>query len=72
VLLSLVIFQPVCLSANDSTIKSFPLKVIAPNEVNVIIEAKITDDNNVNGCMAVANGAEGFTDVLRKPIQVIK
>jgi len=42
------------------------------NEVNVTIEAKITDENKANNCEAEAKEAEGFTDVLRKPIQVMK
>ncbi len=63
----------VCLSGKDHEIKTFSLTAKTLHEVNVTVEARITDEAKGDGevCAAATAGeAEGYTDVLRKPIQV--
>jgi len=59
------------LQAKDSSIQTFNINMTQLNEVNITVEAKITDENKNENCQENAEEAEGFTDVLRKPIQVI-
>ena len=64
--------QSVCLSATDNEIKTFNLKAKELHEVNITVEARITDSAELGEdaeCDA-AGDAEGFTDVLQRPIQV--
>ena len=61
--------QAVCVPASSNEIKSFVIKASELNEVNVTVEAKITDEASVE-CDGLAGEAEGFTDVLQKPVQV--
>lgn len=63
-------FADVCVGADDHTIETFKIKAKELNEVNITVEAQITDDVVVEGCQAEALEAEGFTDRLRKPIFV--
>ena len=62
--------QDVCVASDSNEIKSFVFKATELNEVNVTVEAKITDEAKVEGCDGSAGDAEGYTDVLVKPLQV--
>lgn len=61
--------QGVCVGANSNEINSFIIKATELNEVNVTVEAKITEEANVV-CEGSAGEAEGFTDILRKSLMV--
>ncbi len=59
-----------CLGGKDNRVSTFTIRAKDLHEVNVTAEAKITDEASVDeGCQS-AGKAEGFTDVVLKPIRV--
>ena len=62
--------RDVCLQGEDNVVETFSVKARALNEVNVTVEAKITDENSGCGDGFAAGDAEGFTDVIQRPIFV--
>ena len=62
--------QDLCLPETNNDIKTFSIKAKELHEVNITVEARITDEAAPNGGCEVAGQAEGYTDVLQKSIQV--
>ena len=64
--------QDLCLPGTNNDIKTFNIKARELHEVNITVEAKITDKAAAvaGGVCEAAGEAEGYTDILQKSIQV--